>query len=257
MASNSDDDDNPNADLLLTLLPQSKDNDFSLDLLNPQQHQQPSEQHHRLDSIGRTLTTRQLPSQGLSFQLWPAASALVSLLDQNPSTLLLPSLNSPLRILEIGSGTGLVGIAAAAILGAHVTLTDLPHVLPNLRFNAEANAGVIAALGGSVDVRQLIWGDEGDQLSVSTEFDAVMASDVVYYEHLIDPLLKTLSWSVEGEVVFVMAHLRRWKKRDAVFFRKARKLFEVVALHSDPPLPGSRVGVVVYRFVAKKKAVVC
>ncbi|XP_020258293.1 protein N-lysine methyltransferase METTL21A-like [Asparagus officinalis] len=222
MASNSDDDSsNPNL-LLLTLLPQSKDDDFSPDLLNPQQHQQPSEQTHRL--IHRqTLTTRSLPSQDL----------------------------------EIGSGTSLACICSSPpSSGPHVTLTDLPHVLPNLRFNAEANADAIAALGGSAGVRQLIWGDEVDQLPVSTRFDVVMASDVVYYGHLVDPLLKTLSWLVKGEVVFVMAHLRRWKKTDAVFFRKARKLFEVVALHSDPPLPASRVGVVVYRFVAKKKAVV-
>lgn len=258
MASDSDDGD---PDLLLSLLPQEeeekskvKDDDDSN--LYKNQHQQPLEQRHHLHSIQATVTTRQLPSQGLSFQLWPAASALVSLLDRCPSSLLLPPPPININILELGSGTGLVGIAAAAILGARATLTDLPHVLPNLRSNADANAALIAARGGSVDVRRLTWGDEEDHssLSSSTTFDVVMASDVVYYAHLIDPLLQTLSCFVKGEVVFVMAHLRRWKKRDAVFFRKAKKLFDFTVVHTDPPLPGSRIGVAVYRFTAKKNA---
>lgn len=39
-------------------------------------------------------------------------------------------------MLELGSGTGVVGLAAA-LLGAHVTLTDLPHLLPGIRRNVE------------------------------------------------------------------------------------------------------------------------
>ncbi|CAA7393694.1 unnamed protein product [Spirodela intermedia] len=227
---------------------------------------EPEQRHYELGSIGAVLTIRQLPSQGLSFQLWPAASSLVSLLDQNPSLLLaslptsrrcLPNLN----ILELGAGTGLVGIAAAAVLGARVTITDMSHVLPNLLFNAQANACAVAARGGVVEVRQLEWGrheEDAAGLGGASEkdapaFDLVMASDVVYHDHLFDPLLQTLQFFVTGEVVFVLAHLRRWKK-DAVFFRKARKLFEVSVIHTDPPLPGSRVGITVYRFVQKARA---
>ncbi|KAJ0963314.1 hypothetical protein J5N97_028436 [Dioscorea zingiberensis] len=222
----------------------------------------PSEQreqhHHHLNSIAAALSIRQLRSQGLSFQLWPAANSLVALLDSDPQTLLpLKSTHSPpLRILELGSGTGLVGIAAAAILGARVTLTDLPHVLPNLRFNAESNADIITSRGGSVEVHQLRWGERPDAeaLGGAAAFDAILASDVVYYEDLVDPLLETLRWFVNADVVFVMAHLRRWKKRDAAFFRKARKVFEVLLVHTDAPLPGSRLGVAIYRFKAKKTA---
>uniref|UniRef100_A0A1D1XIG0 Methyltransferase-like protein 21C n=1 Tax=Anthurium amnicola TaxID=1678845 RepID=A0A1D1XIG0_9ARAE len=217
------------------------------------------EQRYQLRSIETILVIRQLPSQGLSFQLWPAASSLVSLLDHNPSLLLAalpagrrrpPNLN----VLELGSGTGLVGIAAAAVLGARVAVTDLPHVLPNLRFNALANAAAVGARGGSVEARQLRWGHHGEDaagLGGGAGFDLVLASDVVYHDHLFDPLLRTLRFFVRGEAAFVMAHLRRWKKRDSVFFRSARKLFDVTVVHTDPPLPGSRVGVAIYRFVQK------
>ena len=48
-----------------------------------------------------------------------------------------------------------------------------------------------------------------------------------------------------------MAHMKRWKK-ESLFFKKARKYFFVDVLHVDAPCNGSRVGVVVYRFVGKK-----
>lgn len=39
------------------------------------------------------------------------------------------------RALELGAGTGIVGIAAACC-GAHVLLTDLPEALPQLQVSA-------------------------------------------------------------------------------------------------------------------------
>lgn len=218
-------------------------------------------QQHSLRSIDSTIVTRQLPSQGLSFQLWPAATTLLTLLDdhrRNPSTSPLgPTLSAfeagrKLKILELGSGTGLVGIAAAATLGACVTVTDLPHVVDNLRFNADANAAVLEGSGGNVRVAALRWGEAEDAEAIGLDFDLVVASDVVYHDHLYEPLLKTLSFLLlgEGRVVFVMAHLRRWKK-DSAFFKRARKLFEVEILHVDRPCQGSRVGVTVYRFTGK------
>ncbi|KAI6695400.1 hypothetical protein NL676_023110 [Syzygium grande] len=165
-----------------------------------------------------------------------------------------------LSVLELGSGTGLVGIAAAVALGADVTVTDLPHVVPNLQFSVDANAAALAAGaggGGAVRVAPLRWGEAEDVGALGEEYDVILASDVVYYDHLYDPLLETLRWLFERserreEMVFVMAHLRRWKK-DSAFFRKARKAFDVEAIHADEPRHGSRVGVAVYRFDWKRK----
>ncbi|KAB1214577.1 Protein-lysine methyltransferase METTL21C [Morella rubra] len=220
-------------------------------------------QQHYVRSIDSTVVIRQLPSQGLSFQLWPAATTLVTLLDHHrghltnsPLSLTLPDPHRPLNILELGSGTGLVGIAAAATLGANVTVTDLTHVIPNLQFNVDANSDILTLNGGAVDVAPLRWGEANDVKLIGRHFDLILASDVVYHSHLYDPLLETLRFLLldhegeKGATVFVMAHLRRWKK-DSVFFRKARKLFQVEVLHVDSPSQGCRVGVVVYRFAVK------
>ncbi|XP_065858539.1 uncharacterized protein [Euphorbia lathyris] len=223
-------------------------------------------QNHYIPSIHSTILIRQLPSQGLSFQLWPAAITLVTLLDRhhsNPSSSpLSPLINAssstaPLNVLELGSGTGLVGLAAAMTLGANVTVTDLPHVIPNLQFNVDANAEAVVVGGGNVDVAALRWGKEGDGdvEILGKEFDLILASDVVYHDHLYEPLLYTLRLVMDqGEEkkkkVFVMAHLRRWKKESS-FFKKAKKLFDVEVIHVDVPSEGSRIGVVVYRFYNK------
>ncbi|CAI8609144.1 unnamed protein product [Vicia faba] len=214
-------------------------------------------QKHFLRSIQSTVTIRLLPSEGLSFQLWPAATSLVALLDShriNPTNSPLSTVfatGAPMRILELGSGTGIVGIVAAATLGSDVTLTDLPHVVPNLKFNAKANAGVVGSSGGNVTFAPLRWGDAADVEVIGREFDVIVASDVVYHDHLYEPLIETLRLLLVGKkTVFVMAHMKRWKK-ECVFFKKARKHFCIDVLHVDAPCNGSRVGVVVYRFVGK------
>ncbi|XLR66315.1 hypothetical protein HN51_008854 [Arachis hypogaea] len=55
---------------------------------------------------------------------------------------------------------------------------------------------------------------------------------------------------MQKETVFVMAHMRRWKKESA-FFKKAKKLFVIDVLHTCALSDGARVGVLVYRFVPK------
>ena len=89
-----------------------------------------------------------------------------------------------LYILELVSGTGLVGISVAATLGANVTIIDLPHVIMNLQFNAEANAVVLAASGGTVHVASLRWGEVDDVNLIGQDFDLVLTSDVVYHDPL-------------------------------------------------------------------------
>lgn len=107
-------------------------------------------------------------------------------------------------------------------------------------------------------VAPLRWGEAQDVELLGRDFDLILASDVVYHDHLYEPLLQTLRMllSLEGagnkKMVFVMAHLRRWKK-DSAFFRKAKKLFQVETLHVDRPPQGSRIGVVTYSFRGKSQ----
>lgn len=51
------------------------------------------------------------------------------------------------QVLELGSGTGIAGIAAA-LLGAHVVLTDRAGTLPLLQSNVHQHAEAISQAGG-------------------------------------------------------------------------------------------------------------
>lgn len=99
----------------------------------------------------------------------------------------------------------------------------------------------------------LSWGDIQQMEGTGREYDVILGSDVVYHDHLYEPLLQTLRFFLLGsekEVVFLMAHLKRWKKESA-FFKKAKKFFDVEVIHTDCPSNGCRVGVAVYRFVRR------
>ncbi|KAI4327595.1 hypothetical protein L6164_020035 [Bauhinia variegata] len=265
MAAQTENDEDDDVNPFATLLADDEHNEDKVNGCSVIQDGAAKLQKHLVRSINSMIVIRQLPSEGLSFQLWPAATTLVSLLDQyrcepakSPLSSTLSVLandtnHSHLRILELGSGTGIVGIVAAATLGANVIVTDLPHVVPNLQFNADANAGVLASNGGAVSVAPLQWGHAEDVELIGRDFDLILASDVVYHNHLYDPLLQTLRLLLLGsdqKMAFVMAHLRRWKKESA-FFKKAKKLFEVDILHTDNPCEGCRVGVIIYRFAGK------
>ncbi|GFY80386.1 putative methyltransferase family protein [Actinidia rufa] len=256
------DDDDTDINPVTMIFPEDQQQDEGIVLISPTVEEREANQHHYLRSVESTVEIRQLRSQGLSFQLWPAATALVTLLDHHRShpttsplalTLSAFPTGRRLRILELGSGTGLVGIAAAATLGAYVTVTDLPHVIPNLQFNAEANSEAVARHSGVVHVAPLRWGEIDDFEAIGRDYDLVLGSDVVYHDRLYDPLIQTLRFLLLGgekKMVFLMAHLRRWKKESA-FFKRARKLFDVEVIHADRPSDGSRVGVLVYRFAPK------
>jgi Lysine methyltransferase len=60
------------------------------------------------------------------------------------------------KALELGSGTGILGITAA-LLGAHVVLSDVPAVLPVLLSNTSTNRLAAERAGGSMQVVALDW----------------------------------------------------------------------------------------------------
>lgn len=96
-----------------------------------------------------------LTADNLGLKTWAASYLLAKRLH----TLHLPQLagSATLDILELGAGTGLVGIAAAAVFGASVLLTDLPEIAPNLSRNVETNREVIESHNGSARTAVLDW----------------------------------------------------------------------------------------------------
>ncbi|XP_033722271.1 EEF1A lysine methyltransferase 3 [Tursiops truncatus] len=89
------------------------------------------------------------------------------------------------KVIELGAGTGIVGILAA-LQGGDVTITDLPLVLEQIQGNVQANVPA----GGRAQVRALSWGI--DQHVFPGDYDLVLGADIVYLEPTFPLLLGTL-----------------------------------------------------------------
>ena len=99
-----------------------------------------------------------------------------------------------LRCLDLGSGTGIVGLAvAASCVFERVVLTDLPSVVPLLEANAAANSlsGVLAC---TVQCLPLRWEDEShlDAVAARGPYNLIVAGDVLYRPPVVAPLLNAL-----------------------------------------------------------------
>ncbi|CAE7462518.1 Mettl21c [Symbiodinium pilosum] len=95
------------------------------------------------------------------------------------------------RVLDLGAGTGLVGLVAHRLGAKSVTFTDVPRVLPLLNRNvtlhciADATSKVARRKpAGEAIVRPLFWGREEAEELVQERghFDLVMCCEVVYQQ---------------------------------------------------------------------------
>lgn len=127
--------------------------------------------------------------------VWPAAKLLTKYLLTQP----LEGLN----IVELGAGCGIPGIAAARH-GAHVTLTDLPWVLPLTGYNIEANFA--PADPQRPKLAPLRWGSKEDAsaLVAKSRPDIVIGADVVYRDDELKLLLKTIAELGANEVILTL-----------------------------------------------------
>ncbi|XP_074656634.1 protein N-lysine methyltransferase METTL21D-like [Tubulanus polymorphus] len=120
--------------------------------------------------------------------VWDAALVLSSFLETgNLRKYYADKPLSTCTVIELGAGTGIVGLELAS-LGANVIVTDLEEFVPLLKMNVDANENLLAA--GSAAVRTLKWGQD-----LSPEFerpDLIFMADCIYYEESLEPLVKTI-----------------------------------------------------------------
>lgn len=107
--------------------------------------------------IDITIHEPALTADNLGLKTWAASYLLAKRLHiiQLPQ----PSTSLAVEMLELGAGTGLVGIAAAAIFHATVILTDLAEIAPNLWRNIEANRKIVKQNNGTTSCAILDWSD--------------------------------------------------------------------------------------------------
>lgn len=124
--------------------------------------------------------------------VWPAARLLTQYL-------LSRSLKD-LKVVELGAGAGLPGIAAARH-GADVVLTELPWILPLTGYNVQAN---IAEHMAQPHLATLRWGSADDAAALTAKHgcpDLVIGADVAYRDDEIQLLFTTIKQLCAREVI--------------------------------------------------------
>lgn len=138
-----------------------------------------------------TLHEPSLTSDNLGMKTWVSSyllsRRLLTVLDNAPrlvpSTSAIPGTEGQVRALELGSGTGLVGLSFAALRGksAATHLTDLPLIVPNLAYNVSLNVELLNRTGATVTTGVLDWSVSPNPAPTpEQQYDIILAADPLY-----------------------------------------------------------------------------
>ena len=171
---------------------------------------------------GKSETGHDVWGAGQTFARWLAQRAIDATCDGGAAdnALVFPR-DRPCNVIELGSGTGIAGIALALAAAQRtecdlrVACTDIAGVVPNLRFNIEANGfaaasddGVVPPCANSSCVgARLDWEEvaqsAADEDAAATwgaalpfepaDVDVIIGSDLVYNPELHHPLLTVVT----------------------------------------------------------------
>ncbi|KAF9927016.1 Methyltransferase-like protein 21D [Linnemannia zychae] len=202
---------------------------------------------------------------GVGSTIWDTAIVLAKYLEKSSVLTKIATSTSgsrtKLNILELGSGTGLVGLAVARILSAsgikaRIVLTDKANVLPLLEKNMMRNP----AAGIEIETRVLDWesvsgikakpksmesahstvetesssnttseSSVDDSDLVSTEWDLVILSDCIWFPSLYPPLIGTLNRLIQPSLTnnpqLIVAFEKRNFSEEMEFFAALGKTF--------------------------------
>ncbi|XP_071972130.1 protein N-lysine methyltransferase METTL21D isoform X2 [Engystomops pustulosus] len=164
------------------------------------------------------LEIRQLSSGDVGCVVWDAAIVLSKFLERQECAE--PGLFKGRHVVELGSGTGIVGIMAST-LGANVTVTDLEDLQHLMKANITSNSALIS---GSCQAKVLKWGE--DVLDFSPSPDYILMADCIYYEESLKPLLKTLRDLASGETCILCCYEERTTGKNPEIERKFFEFFK-------------------------------
>ncbi|KAI2627397.1 putative methyltransferase-domain-containing protein [Hypomontagnella submonticulosa] len=152
------------------------------------------------------------------------------------------------RILELGAGGGLVGLAVAkgCLVENPLIITDQEEMYSLMEHNISLNG-----LESKAKAAILNWGEPLPQDIAAIKPDVILAADCVYFEPAFPLLLATLSDLLRlcpsATIYFCFKKRRR---ADMQFLKKAQKMFRVAEVVDEDRPVFSREGLFLYTFHA-------
>ncbi|NXV97167.1 MT21A methyltransferase, partial [Calonectris borealis] len=173
---------------------------------------------------------------GVAAVVWDAAVVLCAYLEMGGIDV------RDRSVIELGAGTGLLGIVATLLgkgfflfiillyrLGARVTITDRAAALEFLESNVQAN--LPSELRPRAVVKELTWGKDLGNFPPGA-FDFILGADIVYLEETFAELLQTLEHLCSEQTVILLSCRIRYE-RDHKFLKMLRGRFSVYEVHYD------------------------
>ncbi|KAJ3326449.1 hypothetical protein HDU76_012915 [Blyttiomyces sp. JEL0837] len=199
----------------------------------------------------RTISIHEDSSAGCGGKTWEAANVLSDHLVYRWSKEGRNFLKG-MKVLELGAGTGVVGILAAMLMCADHPDLDRKHDETGNGVDGKDDNGVVVITDmlfldlmqknvelnltekeqSHAKVAELTWGTPIAE-PIKLNYDYILASDCVYLESAFDPLINTLLEVCNQDTqVFIVSKKRR--KADKRFFDKLKKVFNVTEVKDDP-----------------------
>ena len=198
-----------------------------------------------LGSVGRTVRLEpQASRERTGHALWDGAVEAARYVEGRRDALRARLLERPNadKGLELGSGTGLAGIATALLLGVEMELTDLDAVVPALRRNVVLNGPCPCSVG------PLDWRDAMHRRR--RDCGLVLAADCVWLPELVEPFVLTLAAVAPPGALVLLAYQERSIRVSDRLFTQLAPHFERLAVASRE-LPRSGKSIEIYEFVRR------
>ncbi|XP_011917136.1 PREDICTED: protein-lysine methyltransferase METTL21D isoform X3 [Cercocebus atys] len=167
---------------------------------------------------GTVLRLQQYGSGGVGCVVWDAAIVLSKYLETPEFSGDGAHALSRRSVLELGSGTGAVGLMAAT-LGADVVVTDLEELQDLLKMNINMNKHLVT---GSVQAKVLKWGEEIEGFPSPPDY--ILMADCIYYEEL-------LQLDFDFEEIPLEKHDEEYRSEDIhiIYIRKKKSVNNILS----------------------------
>jgi predicted nicotinamide N-methyase len=170
-------------------------------------------------------------TQGPAAGVWEASVVLAMALEWNQT--------NPKNVLELGSGLGVAGLAAA-LRGGDVVLTDLSEVVPRTLQRCATHRSLIDAAGGSAMTIAYDWRKAAPpDILEMRPYDLVLSADAIYRADLLEPFLRALDAVVGAELL--IAHKRRHRELDDRLEEALNQRFDVAEAECHPLYASSSI----------------
>uniref|UniRef100_A0A5B7CF31 Uncharacterized protein n=1 Tax=Davidia involucrata TaxID=16924 RepID=A0A5B7CF31_DAVIN len=165
--------------------------------------------------------------------VWPCSLILVKFVERwhpltyaasapNPYATLLDFRNK--RAVELGAGCGVAGMGLYLLGLNDVVLTDIAPVMPALKHNLKRNKPVLAK---TLKTAQLYWTNPDHIKALAPPFDLVIATDVVYIEESVGPLVSAMEALVADTGVVLLGYQLRSPEAHGLFWELCGRVFNV------------------------------